>query len=81
MNFFRQWGQFMMTGVRAMAKWEVDNVNTILRDRKRLAILGLLFLSIIIGGIAFADVCVEPIGDVMPECLGGHKAYSPAFCS
>ena len=58
MNFFRQWGQFMMTGVRAMAKWEVDNANTILRDRKRLAILGLLFLSII---IYFCKTNAKPI--------------------
>ena len=75
MTFFRQWGEFMMMGARAMAKWEVDNANTILRNRKRLAILGLLLLPAIIGGIAFA----EPIGDVMPEFLGGKKAYSPAF--
>jgi uncharacterized membrane protein YfcA len=79
MNFFRQWGQFMMMGAKAMATWEVDNANTILRDRKRLIILGLLLVPIIIGGIAFADVFVEPIGDVMPDVLGGHKAYSPAF--
>ena len=75
MNFFRQWGAFMMMGTRALAKWEIDNSNTILRDRKRLAILGLLIVPVIIGGIAFA----EPIGDVMPEFLGGKKAYSPAF--
>ena len=75
MNFFRQWGEFMMMGARALAKWEVDNSKTILGDRKRLIILGLLIVPVIIGGIAFA----EPIGDVMPEFLGGKKAYSPAF--
>ena len=35
MNFFNQWGRFMMMGARALAKWEIDNSNTILRDRKR----------------------------------------------
>jgi len=75
MNFFRQWGEFMMTGARALARWEIDNSNTILRDRKRLIALGLLIVPVIIGGIAFA----EPIGEVMPEFLGGKKAYSPAF--
>ncbi|MBW1739670.1 MAG: sulfite exporter TauE/SafE family protein [Deltaproteobacteria bacterium] len=75
MNFMRQWGQFMMIGARTLAKWEIDNSNTILRDRKRLIILGLLIVPIIIGGIAFA----EPIGNIMPEFLGGKKAYSPAF--
>jgi uncharacterized membrane protein YfcA len=69
----------MMMGARCLAEWEINNANIILRDRKRLAILGLLLVPIIIGGIAFADVFVEPIGDVMPDVLGGHKAYSPAF--
>jgi uncharacterized membrane protein YfcA len=75
MNFFREWGQFMMMGARALAKWEVDNSNTILRERKRLIILGLLILPVIAGGIAFAD----QVGEVMPEFLGGKKAYSPAY--
>jgi uncharacterized membrane protein YfcA len=77
MSFFKQWGQFMMFGARAMAKWEVNNANTILGDRKRLAILGLLLVPIIIGGIAFA----EEIGGALPDLLGGKKAYSPAFYS
>jgi uncharacterized membrane protein YfcA len=79
MSFFRQWGEFMMMGARALAKWEIDNSNTILRDRKRLALLGLLIVPIIIVGVAFASEFVEPLGKVMPEVLGGHKAYSPAF--
>jgi uncharacterized membrane protein YfcA len=77
MSFFRQWGQFMMTGSKFLAKWEVDNAATILRDRKRLVALGLLLIPVIIGGIAFA----EPISDVLPHFLGGKKAYSPAFYS
>jgi len=75
MSFFKQWGQFMMMGARAMAVWEIDNANTIVRDRKRLVILGLLLVPIIIGGVAFAD----QIGGTLPELLGGKKAYSPAF--
>ncbi len=75
MRFFREWGQFMMMGARALAEWELENSNTILRERKRLIILGLLILPIIIGGIAFAD----QVADTMPELLGGKKAYSPAF--
>ena len=75
MRFFREWGQFMMMGARALAEWELENSNTILRERKRLIILGLLILPIIIGGIAFAD----QVADTMPEFLGGKKAYSPAF--
>ena len=79
MNFFRQCGEFMMMGARALAKWEIENSNTILRDRKRLALLGLLTVPIIIVGVAFASEFVEPIGKIMPDILGGHKAYSPAF--
>ncbi|MBT7086113.1 MAG: sulfite exporter TauE/SafE family protein [Desulfobacterales bacterium] len=77
MFFFRQWGEFMMMGARAHAKWEMEMANTILNDRKRLIILGLLIIPIILGGIAFAD----DIGGVLPEILGGKKAYSPAFYS
>ncbi len=79
MNFIRQLGQFMMMGARAHAKWELNVSNTILRDRKRLIILGLLIIPIIIGSIAFAEHIAEEVGGVLPEILGGHKAYSPAF--
>ena len=77
MNFFRQWGKFMMMGARAHAKWELDMSNNIFRDKKRIFILGLLTIPIILGGIAFA----EQIGSALPELLGGKKAYSPAFYS
>ncbi len=77
MNFFQQWGKFMMMGARAHAKWEIDNAMTILHDRKRLIILGLLTIPAILGGIALAG----DIGSVMPDILGGKKAYSPAFYS
>ncbi len=75
MKFFQKWGQFMMMGARAHAKWELDVSNTILHDRKRLIILGLLLLPILIGGIAFAD----KLGGALPDIIGGHKAYSPAY--
>lgn len=77
MNFFREWGKFMMMGARAHARWEMDMSNTILGDKKRLIILGLLTIPVIWGGIAFAD----QIGTALPELLGGKKAYSPAFYS
>ncbi len=77
MNFFRQWGRFMMMGARAHARWEINISNTILYDRRRLIILGLLILPILLGGIAFAD----QLGDTFPDVLGGKKAYSPAFYS
>ncbi len=77
MGFFRQWGQFMTYGAQRFAEWEIRNATTILRDRKRLFILGLLILPVIFGGFAFAD----QIGSALPHLLGGKKAYSPAFYS
>jgi uncharacterized membrane protein YfcA len=77
MNFFKKWGQFMMMGARAHARWEIGVSNTIFSDKKRLLILGLLTIPIILGGIAFAD----QIGGALPKLLGGKKAYSPAFYS
>jgi len=75
MKFFSQLHHFMMAGARAHAKWEMDISNTILRDRRRLAILGLLLIPILIGGIAFAE---EVVGS-LPGMIGGKTAYAPAF--
>ncbi len=75
MNFFRRWGEFMMWGAQAHARWELSVSNTILRDKKRLVILGVLMLPAIWGSIASAD----QIGGALPDLLGGKKAYSPAF--
>jgi uncharacterized protein len=77
MNFFKQWGQFMMMGAKAHARWELGVSKTVFGDKKRLLILGLLTIPIILGGIAFAD----QIGGALPNLLGGKKAYSPAFYS
>ena len=77
MNFLREWGRFMMLATRAHARWELNVSNTILGDRKRLVILGLLLIPVVLGGIAFAD----QVGEAMPDLLGGKKAYSPAFYS
>jgi len=77
MNFFRQWGRFMMAGTRAFAEWEIRNADTILKDRKRMLLLGLMLIPILLGGIAFA----EQIAGALPNLIGGKKAYSPAFYS
>lgn len=77
MNFFKQLGAVMMMGARAHAKWEIDTSNTILRSRKRLMILALLFIPIILGGIVFAG----DAGKVLPDIIGGKEAYNPAFYS
>jgi uncharacterized membrane protein YfcA len=70
----------MMAGAQAHARWEINVSNTIFHDRKRLFILALLVLPIILviaGGFAFAD----EFGSVLPDMLGGEKAYSPAHYS
>lgn len=75
MNFFKEWGKFMMIGARAHAQWEIGVSKTILGDKRRLFVLGLLCLPVVLGGFAFAD----QIGEVLPTILGGKKAYSPAY--
>jgi uncharacterized membrane protein YfcA len=77
MGFFKEWGRFMMAAAKAHARWEMDVSRTILGNRKRLIILGLLLIPCILGGIAFAD----QVSDALPDVLGGKKAYSPAFYS
>ena len=77
MKFFRQWGRFMMMGARAHAQWEFSMASTILADKRRLFIIGLLTIPVILGGLAFAD----QISSALPALLGGQKAFSPAFYS
>ncbi|MBU2497829.1 MAG: TSUP family transporter, partial [Proteobacteria bacterium] len=77
MNFFREWGRFMMMGAKAHARWELEVSGVIWGDKKRMLILGLLMVPAILGGLAFAD----QIGETLPQVLGGKKAYSPAFYS
>ena len=77
MNFFKQWGRFMIVGAQAHARWEMEVSNTILGDRRRLLILGLLTVPVLLGGVVFAD----EIAGALPAVLGGKKAYSPAFYS
>ena len=77
MQFFRLWGEFMMAGAVAHAKWELDVSNTILRDRRRLFLLALLTVPVLLAGVAFA----AQLGDALPDVLGGKKAYSPAHSS
>lgn len=77
MRFFNEWGRFMMAGAGALARWEIDNARSIMGSRKKLLIIGLMLIPVVLGGIAFAS----DIGPVLPDLLGGKKAYSPAFYS
>ena len=77
MGKFRQLGKVLMLGALAHSRWELEMSKNILGSRKRLFVLGLLTLPVILGGFAFAN----EITNVLPEVLGGKKAYSPAFYS
>ena len=75
MSFPRQFYDLMMLGSSSYAKWDIETSLRILRDRRRMMILGLLLLPIALIGIAFAD----QVGDALPGVLGGKQAYGPAF--
>ncbi len=75
MNFIRQLGSFMMMGARAHAQWEIETSQRILFSKKRMLILGLLILPILVLGVAYA----ADVAQVLPDVLGGKKAYSPAY--
>lgn len=75
MHIFSRFGQFMMMGAMAHARWEIHVANTVWRSRKRMAILGLLTIPVLLGGIAFS----EEVRGALPAILGGKEAYSPAF--
>nr|WP_321465846.1 sulfite exporter TauE/SafE family protein [uncultured Desulfobulbus sp.] len=74
MKFFRQLNQFMVAGAKAHARWELEMSTNILKDRKRLMVLGLMLLPAIIGGVCFAD----DIGNALPHFIGGKSAYGPS---
>jgi uncharacterized membrane protein YfcA len=75
----------MTAGARAHAQWELDVSRTVLGDPRRIAILGLLLLPILAGTVGLAAQVGEPPAgeatELLPDVLGGKKAYSPAFYS
>ena len=62
----------LIAGAAAQAKWDYECSMRILGSRKRLVILGLLFLPCVLFAVAVA-------ADQLPGMLGGHKAYGPSF--
>jgi len=74
----------MTLAAQAHAAWELDTSRRILGDPKRILILLLFLLPIFIFGPAAAAQVAEQAaaaGDILPDILGGKKAYSPAFYS
>ena len=61
----------LMQAAVAQAKWDYETSMNIVKSKRRLWILGLMVLPVILVSVAFAAG--------LPEILGGHKAYTPAF--
>jgi uncharacterized membrane protein YfcA len=71
MSFGRKLYWMLVAAAKAHARWEYDTSMNILRDRKRLVILGLMLVPVILGSVAFATD--------LPAILGGKEAYTPAY--
>ncbi len=74
MSCMEEFYQMLIRGSQAYARWDLETSTTILKSRKRMAVLFLLLLPILIGGIAIA----AGDGSNLPEVLGGKKAYMPS---
>ncbi len=67
--------QLFLTASMMHAKWDYETSMSILKNKKRLWVLALMLVPIVVGG-AFVHA-----DESLPEILGGHKAYIPAFYS
>jgi uncharacterized membrane protein YfcA len=74
MSYTRDFYQLMVKGSEAYARWDLETSTRILRSKKRMAVLFLLILPILIGGIAIA----AGDGETLPKMLGGKTAYMPS---
>jgi uncharacterized membrane protein YfcA len=61
----------LMQAAVAHAKWDYETSMNIVKSKRRLWLLGLMALPVILVSVAFAAG--------LPEILGGHKAYTPAY--
>ena len=68
MGFGRDVFEFLKQASIAHAKWDIEMSLSIVRSRKKLAILGLMVLPILLINFAFAA-----------DMIGGKTAYAPAF--
>jgi len=60
-----------VAAAQAHARWEYEVSKTILYDKRKLLILGLMLLPVLVVPLVFATD--------LPPVLGGKKAYAPAF--
>jgi len=66
--------QAMYMAAVHQARWDYETSMVILGSRKRLFVLGLLLVPALLVSVSLA-ADVGPL----PEIIGGHKAYAPAF--
>ncbi|MCP4600441.1 MAG: sulfite exporter TauE/SafE family protein [Proteobacteria bacterium] len=64
--------EMMVIAARAHAKWDIETSTNIIKNRKKLLILLIMLTPILLVSVASAS-------GSLPEILGGHKAYSPAY--
>lgn len=74
MGYSRDFYDMMVRGSEAYARWDLETSTRILHSRKRMAVLFLLLLPILLGGIAIA----AGDGAGLPNMLGGKTAYMPS---
>jgi hypothetical protein len=65
----RQFYRMLMEASMAHARWDYETSMNILKDKKKLWILGLMLIPAALTGLALAA----------DQFLGGYKAYQPAF--
>ena len=82
MNFFKEWGRFMMAGAAAHARWEINISNTIFRDKKRLFLLALLTVPVVVvsnqSGLArgyFPASLLDEVNKRMEKQLAAEGAH------
>jgi len=68
----RQLYDFMMAGSMAYARWDLEVSQDIIRNRRKLLLIGLLLTPILV--VALAEAAGTPI-------LGGKSTYAPSFYS
>ncbi|MCA1960723.1 MAG: sulfite exporter TauE/SafE family protein [Desulfomonile sp.] len=73
MKVGREMYRMFMKAAEAHARWDYETSMSILRDKKRILLLGLMTMPILLVSAAFAAD--------LPAALGGYKAYTPAYYS
>jgi uncharacterized protein len=74
MRWGRQLYQMFMTASMAHARWDYETSMSIIRDKRKMYLLGLMLLPAVLTTVVIA-------APGLPEALGGYKAYNPAYYS